>query len=84
MLIQAEEPSDESQIKMFLCFGFQTLYFNTNVHSERKVNLHVLPLKILCQNNDFIHLHFDNNNCSLSDQQLSVQEQRCQARVPTA
>lgn len=69
---------------MFLCFGVQTLYFNTNVHSERKVNLHVLPLKILCQNNDFIHLHFDNNNCPPSDQQLSAQEQRCRARVPTA
>lgn len=69
---------------MFLCFVFQALYFNTNVHSEWKVNLHVLPLRILCQNNDFIHLHFDNNNCPLPDQQLSVQEQRCWACLPTA
>lgn len=55
---------------MFLCFGFQTSHFNTNAQSEWKVNLHVLPLKILSQNNNFTHLHFDNNNHPLSDQHL--------------
>lgn len=46
------------------------MHFNTNAQSEWKVNLHVLPLKIASQNNNFTHLHFDNNNCPLSDQHL--------------
>lgn len=55
---------------MFLCFGFQTLYFNAHPHSEWKVNLHVVPLRILCQSSDFVHLYSPATAALPSEQQL--------------
>lgn len=57
---------------MSLCFGFQTLYFNAHPHSERKVNLHVVPLQILCQSSDFVHLYSPETAALPSEQQLSA------------
>lgn len=57
---------------MFLCFGFQTLYFNAHPYSEWKVNLHVVPLQILCQSSDFVHLYSLATAALPSEQQLSA------------